>query len=590
MFTIRPLTRFGVVLVLLGSTVARAEIRPVFEADRDPEIHVPAPIQAHTKQVKPLWMQALVRPESDLQRLAADAFGRAHRAGVPDLQEAVPLLVSILESPTSHPAARLAAAQALVQFRAEDAAPKMAENAARYGADLRQIIEPALAAWGYEPQRAVWQARLAAKDVHSRDLILAIRCLAMTGDESQATALLDIVHDRFRPVAVRTEAARAAGLVRKEGLEADARRLIEGAGPPSLVNRLCAVRLLAGHSGEGARNLLVSMASDAEPAVATIALARLLEIAPDRALPVVPGALESVDPKVREQGVLIYGKVPDPQRVSAIVKRLDDRHPAVRGAARETLAVLAQRPELDEPVRDGATAMLASENWRGLEQAALLLAALDHKPAAPRLVELLEFARPEVNAAAAWGLKTLAIPETLPALLDKARRQNELQRAPGADSAGLDEQTAHLLEAFGKMKHADAEPLLLEYVPKDFKIGEQSRRSAIWALGRLHEGVPDEPLAQKLAERLLDRGGSGENSRAESVRIKDVSVIAIARMRAVSQAPKLRGYFKPEIPPTRLGMTIRWALMELTGESIPEPDAALLPDAGLWFLEPIVED
>jgi HEAT repeat protein len=586
----RVLTSTVFFLLVVSSAVARGDIRADFDSDHDPAIRVPAPIQAFTKQVKPLWLQALARPESDLQRSAADAFGRAHRAGMPNLQEAIPLLVSILTNPASHPAARMAAAQALVHFQAKDAAPQMAASAHQYGADLRQIIEPALASWNYEPQRAVWRNRLTTPGVHSRDLILAMRCLATTRDESRAAALLPIVHDRIRPPAVRTEAARTVGLLQTRGLESDARRLIDAAATPPLVNRLCAVRLLAGHDSDEAQNLLVGLASDAEAAVAAVALARLVEIAPHRALALAPEAIERADPKVREQAVFIYRRAPDPARVAALARLLDDPHPIVRGSARESLAALAERPELDEPVRRGAMEILAGDNWRGLEQAALLLAALDHKPATPRLLELLEFARPEVSTTAAWGLKTLAVSETLPALLDKARHQDDLRRTKESESAGLDEQTAHLFEAFGRMKYGAAEPLLLKYTPKDFKIGQQSRKSAIWALGMLHEGVPDESLAQKLVERVFDRGGGGAVTRSESAPIKVVSAISIGRMRAVSQAAKLRSYIGEEIPPTRLGMSIRWALIELTGESIPEPSGALLPDGALWFLEPRVEE
>ena len=39
------------------------------------------------------------------------------------------------------------------------------------------------------------------------------------------------------------------------------------------------------------------------------------------------------------------------------------------------------------------------------------------------------------------------------------------------------------------------------------------------------------------------------------------------------------------IRPDRQGMTVRWALMELTGESIPEPKGPTLPDSAGWFLE-----
>jgi hypothetical protein len=56
-------------------------------------------------------------------------------------------------------------------------------------------------------------------------------------------------------------------------------------------------------------------------------------------------------------------------------------------------------------------------------------------------------------------------------------------------------------------------------------------------------------------------------------------------MNAFSQAKALRSYIGPEIFADRLGMTFRWALMELTGDSIPEPMGLTLPDTTAWFLE-----
>jgi hypothetical protein len=523
--------------------------------------------------------------------MAADAFCRGHHAGIPDLDEAIPGLVRILGSPASHPAARLAAARALVEFQNKDTAPELARCAAQYGADLRQIVEPALAAWNYEPLRAIWQARLTATAVQPRDLLLAVRCLAIAGDETQAAALLPIVHDRFRPSAVRSEAARAAGLLRNRGLETEAARLIGDAANSPLINRICAVRLIAAHNGDEALKLLVTLAADPEPAVAAVALGRLCEIAPALALPLAESAINSSDPHLRQLGITASALTPDPQRIASLGRMLDDRHPTVRNSARTSLTDLARQTELAGPVRDAATAMLAGESWRGLEQAALLLAAIDHKPAADRLVALLEFDRPEVQIAAAWGLKTLALPETLPAMLARATRQDALRRASKEEEpAGLDEQTAHLFEAFGRMKYAAAEPLLVEYLPKDFKIGLQSRKSAIWALGLLHAGESDESLAKQFMERVTDQGGKDGDSRPELTSIKEMSAIALGRMGAVSHAPGLRKYVGPEIPSHRLGMAIRWALIELTGESIPEPSGAFLADGALWFLEPNVEE
>jgi HEAT repeat protein len=571
------------VLVLLWSAgSARGEIRPDFEMDREPEIHVPATVKVFSKRQKPLWLKALARPDAEMQRLAADAIGRAHTVGFPELDEAVSGLVAVLTAPESHPAARLSAAQALIALDAKETAPQMGASAEKFGTELRQIVEPALAAWNYDPHRSIWQARLTMAGTRRRELVLAIRCLAMVKDHSGVARLLDMVHDRFRPADVRLEAAQAAGLLQDSGLDSDARRLLAAGQASPLVDRLCAVKLVARHSESDSQKLLADLAVDGEPAVAVVALQRLIEIDPRLVLPLAERAMQSTDAKVRQRGADAYVLLPDPQRVGVLARLLDDPHPAVRGSVRESLFELSRRPELDEPVRQGATAMLAGDRWRGLEQAALLLGALDHKSAAARLVELLEFARPEVGIAAAWGLKKFAIPETLPAMFDKARRNTEIRKS-GPALTGLDEQTANLFESFGRMMYAPADPLFREYIPKDYAMGILSRSTAIWSLGLLHAGVADEPLAEKLMERIAD-DTSGPGNPPEMRPVKVMGAVSIVRMKAVSQVTALRKRVTPPISPDRVGMAMRWAVMQLTGESIPEPPP---PTEGKsnWFLE-----
>src|SRR5262245_9692613 len=85
-------------LVLLVSSLApaRGEIRPEFELDRDPEIRIPATIKAFSERQKLLWLQALERPEADLQRMAAEAIARGDMAGVPGMEDAAPGLLKIV--------------------------------------------------------------------------------------------------------------------------------------------------------------------------------------------------------------------------------------------------------------------------------------------------------------------------------------------------------------------------------------------------------------------------------------------------------------------------------------------------------------
>jgi hypothetical protein len=573
-----------IALVLLhgGAAPARAEIRTSFLKDHDPEIHIPEPINVISPRLKLLWLEALSRPETDMQRMAADAIMRGHAFGISGLEDAIPRLETLLSSAATHPAARLAVARSLVELRATACAASMADSARLFGADLRQVIEPALAQWDYRPMRDVWKARLKVPQVRHSELMLAIRCLITARDESAAGALLEFVHDAERGADVRIEAARSAGMLAEHGLEADTRLLIARGNEATKLNRLCGVQLVARHAGDDAIGLLTEFAVDAEPAIAAIALGRLIEIDPHLALPLAAGAIQNADAKVRRHGARTYMLLPNPDRIGVLAGMLNDPHPELRSSVREWLYELARVPELDESVRRFTTAILAADDWRGLEQAALLLAALDHKPAAPRLVELVDYRRPEVRIAAAWGAKTLAVPETLPALLKTAQQRTETRMGPVAGPNDLDEQTAHLLEFFGKMRYREAEPLLRQYVPKVMPMGVHSRAAAIWSLGFLHEGVPDESLAETLMDRLRD---PVEGQGAEWSSVKEMSAVSIARMKALSQVTPLRKFVGSMIRPDRQGMAIRWALMEMTGESIPEPKGSTLSDSAIWFLE-----
>src|SRR5262249_2752825 len=149
---------------------------------------------------------------------------------------------------------------------------------------------------------------------------------------------------------------------------------------------------------------------------ARVALDRLLEIDSKLALPAVAPSLASPDALVRLRGIETLFREARVDRIRLLADRLDDEHPEVRVKARQFLVNLGAKPDLRDTVILEGSRILAGQNWRGLEQAEILLVLLRHQPAAGRLIELLTFERPEVFAAAGWGLRCLDVPETLPAV------------------------------------------------------------------------------------------------------------------------------------------------------------------------------
>src|SRR4029077_8544013 len=122
----------------------------------------------------------------------------------------------------------------------------------------------------------------------------------------------------------------------------------------------------------------------------------LLEIDPKLAVPMLESLLSSPDATLRSFAVEILLRQPTQERIRLLAGRLDDPHPEVRAKACRSLRELAAKKEFRERVITEATRVLAMRQWRGLEQATILLTWLDYKPAAGRLVELLRFDRPEV--------------------------------------------------------------------------------------------------------------------------------------------------------------------------------------------------
>ncbi|HYH69316.1 MAG TPA: hypothetical protein VD866_31775, partial [Urbifossiella sp.] len=463
---------------------------------RDPELPPPRVVHALPARLPGLWIDALGRPEADLKAQAAQAVARAHERGIAGMHVAVPALTRELDRPDAHPTVRLAAARALVVLDAKDAAAVLARAAAA-DADLREFADPALARWDFAPARAAWLDRIAQPPTR-RGFVLAVRALGTVREPAAAARLRDLALDRTAPAAVRLEAARALGEIRPAGSEADAR-----ATSGTVTDRLVAAALLRRH-GDAAVKELQALGRDAEPAVAAAALARLVELDPGHVLPLLDAVLASPDAAVRGFGVEVLARRPSAAHVRLLADRLSDAHPAVRGRARHLLHDLTK--EWKAAVIGEGERVLRGTDWRGLEQATLLLAGLDHRAAAARIVELLRHDRPEVFTTAAWGLRRLAVADTLaPALGFYEQRYRGLPTQGTIDDA-VDVQLSHLAQFFGRARYQPADAILgrlaAKASPKGNPAGPEARAAAAWALGLLHEGKGTPAVVGVLAGRL----------------------------------------------------------------------------------------
>jgi HEAT repeat protein len=638
----RGIAVFGAIVGLADLPASAAEVRIDHVTEFDPKADAPPDILRYPPRLKELWLAALGRPEAEMKRQAASAIAEAHRSRVPEMAQTVPALEKVLQAPEQSRTVRLSVARALIVLDARQTAPILWKLAGEDGLGMSQLVEPALARWDYAPAREAWISRLEAKDTRPGLVMLAIECLARVRDPRAVPLFRGLVRRASAPADFRLQSAAALGTIQTEGLEDEARRLMSDRSPAAIVDRLVAARLLARHRGSAAQSLLLELAGDPEPAVAAIALGRLLEIDPLLVkVPMLQGLVTGRDANVRRLAAEFLARHGTPETVALLGPVLDDEHPAVRAYARDALVELAKAATLDAPVRQAATKMLATSRWRGLEQAAMVLGALHHKPAASRLIELLDFRIPPeptaasesaaqgnpqfrlgipwrfrppppqlkdlagnpANIAAAWALRCLALPETARPIAEKLGREMDWTKdfndgliqgktptalPPTPATYALGEQ---LIEAVGVLRYRPFDARLREFLPlvsrtsplprTSLVMQDRLRGTAAWALGKLYADEPNEVLAGKLVERL--EAGRG----AEDPFVSRMAAISLGRMKAQSAVPLLRSFYNVVGVETTINAACGWALRRITGEKLADPIPRIREVRNNdWFLAP----
>jgi HEAT repeat protein len=557
---------------------------------RSPELPKAKAVPVFSEQAKALWITALQRPEADYQCQAAVTIILAHQHGMTGLDGTVEPLLKSLERADQNPEVRLAAAQALIELDARTAAAKLFQQAQVGDQGLRNLVEPTLADWDYRPAREVWLKRLAQPDFSNDDVLLAVRAMATVGEEKAIPQLRELVHSRLVPAPLRVEAARALGNIVNFGLEAEASRLLENISPHETADRLAAANLLRHHKGHETVRLLGRLAHDPQPAVARIALTRLMEIDPKLVVRLVEESLRSYDAPVRILALEGLRIQPTDQHIRSIADRFHDAHPAVRVKARHGLRELATMGQHHDLIIDQAMRLLGEKDWRPQEQSVILLAQVDYKPAASGLVELLKSERAEVLVAAAWGIKQLAVPETLQPSLEHFRELTK-RRPPVLNNPNqkdlpldaIDQQLSQLAQLFGQKRYRPADSALRLMVPRPGDVpnwpgaaGIQTRVASIWALGLIHEGKPVDEVGQALVSRLSDLGGPGRPP--EDYRVRWMSAVSLGRMKAADHLPVLRRFCpdqKPSLDP--VNNACGWAIERITGQRMPPPGTVQIP-------------
>ncbi len=536
----------------------------------DPVLPTFPTFRVYAPEVQKLWIEALSRPEADVRLLAARAIAATASPDMRDNGELGTKLRSIVNNAKESRELRRLAAQSLVAFDSRGAEADLLAANKSGDEEIILLTDPCLAAWKNSEAQALWTARLQDKTAPSQTIRSAIQSLSHARTAAARQPLLAIAKDDSREMGVRLAAAQA--LAKLEPLNADELAAVEKL---ALIRdggeRLLAATILTAGKDAESQRLLMTLAHDRDPAIATIAAVRLFTIAPSALYPLAEEFRISNETPLRKIAMLVFQQRKGVEDTARIAGSLGDLSPSVRAAAREALIALDADAALHASVRSAAKAALDGIEWRSLEQAALVLGTLREESVAERLLELAVSKQTEVRVAALVALRRIDDPKTLPRQLVRARKLAALLQEAYrlgktaeelAKSRASDEELAQLLQTFGLKRYAEAEPFLISCMAANSDVGEPSRAAAAWALGFLHAGGPDAATSTACQNVVKEQN--------ERSLVRQMAAVTLGRMRDATAKALLKERAEKEA--NAVGEACRWAYAAMTGETLaPRP-------------------
>lgn len=529
-----------------------------------------------------LWIRALKRQEPELQRLIIDTMAMAFAEDLQGLDVAIDELVKLASADRQDLDVLRAAVQTLIVLDVRDQQELFVNLALSKGAAVSEIVEPALADWKSKAMESAWVDRVQEQAASPSQMMLAIKGLAAINSAGANDALRSLVLNASALRKLRLAAAQTLGTVSRESqLELAA----EFAKRPDsqVLDGLLAVAVISGNDSDEAVSLLHKLVGHQNSVVQSLALAHLFRVDSKLVEPHIGKLVDSSDVNVRRwcAKALVNGQKPG--EIANLASLLNDVNPGLRAFVAESLVDYGKSAELKPRVLSEVEKVLAGKNWRGCEQACVVLGYLDCESAAGRMVELLGHPRADVKVASAWGLSQLRVAEVLPDMLDHAESvyQGLSSGELNARMPGVTYHLAHLIFAFGDQGFTDATPLLEKLVPKSYDYGEYPRPAAVWALGMFYKDQSDCEFIPSLVERLRD--DEGMFPELELVRI--MCAVSLGRMNAKSAQDALAEYAGDN---DIVGSATRWGIEEITGEPVPlPPKKSTTNTKNQWFLTPL---
>lgn len=555
--------------------------------DQDPKYTRFVPKLVISDSLIPLWIKALDSKNIPMQRKAAESIVIAKQRGFKGTEGTLKVLLTKFGDLSADRKVKIAIAKAIVAVQghstSEDAASRFLEVAKSSGdVDLHSVIQPALAQWKYAPAKEYWNGILQESDSSPRSVIWAIEGLTALQDLSIVERLNSWVEGPSNDYRIRYSAAKALGKLAPENQVPLAVKLKQSS---KVSERILALHLLQKPSVTDALPVCLELAKDPDSGVCVLAWDNLLKSSKVRELDsLIEFGLKHREPKVRNSAVEVLKLWKTEEACTKLGEMLSDLHPMVRNNARQGLLAYSKSDELKPAVQTAAVNRLAF-NWEGIQQGLLIITELDYKPAALKIVDLVDHPRPEVHITAGWSLERLSVAETLPPVLQFTERR--VTRIKGGEAGNFTESQyeslGHLIQLLGKNKYKDIEKVIVpKLIPKDQNIINFAiRPAAIWSLGQIYGGktLPKD-YQDKLVERLIDETYMDE----ESHWVKQMCAYTLGVTKCKETIPNLERYAGPITSP--LPFYCDWALNQIDGRPIPTM-AEITKNEVNWFLSPL---
>ncbi|MFM8263067.1 MAG: HEAT repeat domain-containing protein [Pirellula sp.] len=367
---------------------------------------------------------------------------------------------------------------------------------------LAPLVENHLIRWKSPVAAEHWRKVLSDPKSTPGQVQRALDGLANVGQSQDIPLCNDVLKSEQSTPMTRAAAARTLGMLQSSGLVGLAKDLLN---TKDQDKEMLAGFLLANHTQEDALVVLETVLAQGSSPAQRIAAHAIGRNFPKQGLSRIETWVKHPDDEIRLAALELLKNDPSESNTRLQSSMLSDPDLVVRKTAKAQLLELCGkgfRPLVDECITEN----LSGKAWQGIEQAIVLAVELQDRSRCARFLELIEHQRAEVNMHAAWGLMELAVdPAIVSGIVPHAQKLTQ-----GLDAGDHYEKQdiirlSFLLEVFGRNRYEPVADMLKKYIPKrDFRMGNLSRASAIWALGKILKEQDDPALRASLSERIKD--------------------------------------------------------------------------------------